>query len=181
MTLPAHWQRVQNERLLNDALANLTDPATAGVFGRAGVESAQRQIAWAHEVCRMEHVVLTAIRMRKNERAIDQLSLALPGLEPTASRDSRRHAVSGADLRPEITDEVHLDGEPVVCHRSIPVESPHESAVPGSQVQLVFLVPGSERGAVLTLASTAVGVEDLLQSDALEIAASVHIVNADQD
>ncbi len=49
-----------------------------------------------------------------------------------------------------------------------------------SQVQLVFIVPGSERGAVLTLLSSAVGMEDLLRSDALEIAASVQITGGDE-
>jgi len=180
ITLPAYWQRVQAEKLLDDALVDLADPAIVDAVGHAEVKSAQRQLTRVRNVCHAEHVVLAAIRIRRDARAIDQLSLALPGMEEIASRDSRRNRVSNADQHPETTEDVQLNGQSMVCHRSIAAESPEESGVAGSQVQLVFIVPGSERGAVLTLLSSAVGVEDLLRSDALEIAASAQITGGDE-
>lgn len=180
ITLPARWQRIQTEELLDDALADLADPAIVEAFGHAETERAQRQLTRVLNVCHADHVVLTAIRIRRDARTIDQLSLALPGMGRIASRDSRRDTTSNADQRLETTEDVQLNGQPMVCHCSIAAESPEESGVVSSQVQLVFIVPGSERGAVLTLLSSAVGMEDLLRSDALEIAASVQITGGDE-
>lgn len=136
-------------------------------------------LARVRNLCRDEHVVLVAIRMRPDMQAIDQLSLALPGMEPAANIDSMSNATSSTHQRPEITEDVDINGLQAVSHRSVSADSPDESVAYGSQAQLVFVVPGSDRGAVLTLLSSAVGVEELLERDAEEIAASVCITSAD--
>jgi hypothetical protein len=180
ITLPAHWQRIHTEQLLDDALADLADPTIVEVFGHAEAEGAQRALARVRDLCHAENVVLVAIRMRPDAQAIDQLSLALPGMERITNSGSIRNATNSKRRRPEITDDVDIDGLQTVSHRSIPAESPDESAVRGSQVQLVFVVPGSDRGAVLTLLSSAVGVDDLLELEAEEIVGSIRMTRADE-
>jgi hypothetical protein len=180
VTLPVRWQRVNPDRLLDAAASSVSAQAIAGPFDLAQAQGAQRMLAWARNLCHDGHVVLVAIRMRPDAQAIDQLSLALPSMEPTANSDSINNATSSTHQRPEITEDVDINGLPAVSHRSVPAESPAESVAHGSQVQLVFVVPGSERGAVLTILSSASGVEDLLERDAEEIVRSVSLTSADE-
>jgi hypothetical protein len=180
ITLPARWQRIHTERLLDDAITDLADPVVATALSDAETQSAQRKLARVRDLCHAENVVLVAIRMRPDVRAIDQLSLALPGTEGITNSSSMRSMTSSERRDPEITEDVDIDGLQAVSHRSVPAEPPDEGTGHGSQVQLVFVVPGSDRGAVLTLLSSAAGVEDLLEREAEEIAASIHITNADE-
>jgi hypothetical protein len=137
-------------------------------------------LARVRNLCDGEHVVLVAIRLRPDAQAIDQLSLALPAIESTASCGSMSNATSATHRRPQLTEGVDISGVQAVSHRSWPSEGSEENADAfGSLVQLVFVVPGSERGAILTIVSNVTNGEDLLERDAEEIAASVCITSTD--
>jgi hypothetical protein len=176
--LPAGWQRIRAERLLNAALATSLTEGDAIV--PSGQVRAARDLFWrTREVYHDEHVVFAAIRLRVDTKAIDQLTLALPRVLPAGSRDSNAEGSASLGPSAQLREDVEIGDLQAVRHRSVPVSPPAEvGGIHRSVVQLVFVVAGSDRGAVLTVLSSMADAEDLLQRDAEEIAASVQLTRS---
>jgi hypothetical protein len=181
MTLPAGWRRVHAERLLDDMVAAMAHGNAPKNINDAELDTVSRAFFHVRNLYRDEHVVFTAMRIRPDARGVDQLTLALPSTHGGSSQTRAGDASAGTERHPELTEDVDINGVQAVSHRSLPSEGSEENADPfGSLVQLVFVVPGSERGAILTIVSNVTSDEELLEREAEEIAASVHITNANE-
>jgi hypothetical protein len=114
-------------------------------------------------------VVLSAVRVRTNQQALDFVTIAMP----TASPGPRADAASSRDA----TAIVELANGPGIVHSA--ECAPSTSPLPAS-VQLVLRVPPSERGAIVTVLSSEAGCEEMLAREAEAIAGSLRIESADE-
>jgi hypothetical protein len=179
ISLGPGWQRVHAELLLSDVLARLTQSAYTTGLDNERVQSATIALSRVSDLYRENLIVFTAIRLRSDVRAIDQLILALPGDQPSISNHAARGTESSGGLGGELVSPVRTHGLQAVAHRSDPSRASTADMAGGSHVQLVFVIPGTETGAILTLISSAAGDEDVLERDAEEIASSVRLVDSD--
>lgn len=179
ITLSAGWRRVHAERLLDDMTNRASSVRSNGATGTSAQQGVNPALGHALELYRDQQIVFTAMRMRSDVRAIDQMILALP----SRSADAPLESADGGDGQQrwsELTEDVDVRGLRAVSHRSQVGEIVQGRENSGSVVQLVFVVSGSDRGAILTMMSSAIGDEELLERDAEDIAASVRIVGGDE-
>jgi hypothetical protein len=174
LTLPAHWARVHAERLLNDALS--ADTGEARVVDDAARQAALRTLIALRVLYQDAHIAFTALRLRPAARAIDLMTLAVPGRDDQLGLNW----TVATSKRPELKEEVSVDGVEAISHRSIPAEPGQGYKAFGSEATLVFRIPCSDRGAIVTVVSTVDGCEDLLERDAEEITRSIHLTNVDE-
>src|ERR1039458_8514104 len=181
IALPAGWRRIHAERLLDDMLAGIDGRSEISGVDGDKMRAATRVLSLARDTYKKDHLVLAAVRLGSNAGEIEQLTLALPDVRRPVRRTVTSDSEARADKRSETAEDVDVDGLRTISHRSLSdAASIGEGDVTGSRVQHVFVVPHSDRGAVLTLVSSVAGDEQRLEREAEEIAASVQITGTDE-
>jgi hypothetical protein len=124
-------------------------------------------------------VVLLCLRSGLSSgTALNAMTLAFP--KPLyAGGDGYPNTANGSPNRSEqIAEAVDLDGDGYgIVHRSSPTPRTSGDGF-ASYVQLVRFIPGTKRGAILTVMSTESGVQSALAEEAETIAASFSLETA---
>jgi hypothetical protein len=171
ITLPAHWARVHAERLLDDAVsAGASEGRAAEVDA---TQAALRTLLTLRALYRAAQIEFTAIRLRPDAGAIDLMTLAVPGQGDAFARDW----TTSTSRRTELKEVVDIDGIEAISHRSMAARPGQDYNAFGSEVSLVFRIPSSDHGAIVTVVSTVVGCEDTLERDAEEIIRSMSLTS----
>lgn len=181
MRLPAGWRVVAVDVLLGDEIPEMLVRALGDVSEIAAMRSRLSDLGTT-----LARQGLCFMALRVEEEACDVVTLALPGpgngdgpepatesgTEPTTQSDTEPTTESGTELR--------LGGTSAVVHDG----GPQDAAGPGPWVtseQIVFVVPGTQRGAVLTAISTDARRAERVSRDAREMVASVRLKSTGGD
>lgn len=181
LTVPVGWQVVDLDGLLGDAVAEAMIEALGDELGGEEREALHEAFRDLHQQVEADHVVFMALRVDEGSGAQEVMTLALPGDaappigSPTpppgpaaaagtdAGSEPRPHAI--APERPPTA--VRLGEGSAIVHASVP------TADGGSWTQLVFFLPGTREGAILTSISSASDRAEALKRDAIAVVRSL--------
>lgn len=169
--LPAGWQEVHGEAALHELVPPRGLGSPDAELGAERVETLRTILTGAITRYREYGVVFTAIRLRLEATAFDLMLLAAPpspGTDPPISLDDNT-------IR-----RLDVDGISAVEHRGTASASQSEHELFASRLQVTSLIPGTERGVILTLASTQVDAEDLLEREARAVLGSLSAQTGEQ-
>jgi hypothetical protein len=183
LTVPAGWQVVDLDGLLSDAVAEAMIEALGDELEPAEREALRAGFGDLHERVEADRIVFMALRVDGQSGAREVVTLALPGDAglpgaPTASApgstattatDAGSSAGSIVGEAGQSREAIRLGEGSAIAHLSAP------GAGGGSWAQLVFFLPGTREGAILTLISSGSGRAEALKEDAAAIAGGLGV------
>jgi hypothetical protein len=186
LTVPAGWQVVDLDGLLSHAVAEALIEALDDEIEPPEREALRAGFDDLHEQVEADRIVFMALRVDGQSRAQEVVTLALPGDVgprgvPTASvpgaAATTESAATGAGSSPDsFVGEAGQSHEAIrLCERSAIAHLSAPDAEGGSWAQLVFFLPGTREGAILTLISSGSGCAEALKKDATAIAGSLGV------
>jgi hypothetical protein len=181
LTVPVGWQVVDLDGLLSEAVAETMIAALGDELETEEREALRAAFRDLHEQVEADRIVFMALRVDEQSGAQEVMALALPGDSPppggasspapgptaatATSAGTPPHPITAeAERAPEA---IRLGGGSAIAHLSAP------SADGGSWAQLVFFLPGTREGAILTLISSGSGRADALKEDAAALTGSL--------
>jgi hypothetical protein len=172
VTLPPRWQRFHFDRLLAQMETEAAMPELQEELGEPVARWLSDMLEGVQSTYTQGDVILAAMRVRADDYAIDMMTLALP---TAGEAEDRATQLESSSTGGEETAYVNIGNGHGVAHRSSPAGDRSEVKFFPAYVQLVTRIPPSDRGAIMTLMSSAKGAEDLLERDAEQIAESLRL------
>lgn len=183
LTVPAGWQVVDLDGLLSDAVAEAMIEALGDELGAEEREALREAFRSLHEQVEADRIVFMALRVDEPSGAQEVMTLALPGDAdplgdapaftpgPAAATAPSVASPTGSIVGEErrSLETIRLGDRSAIAHLSAP------DADGGSWAQLVFFLPGTREGAILTLISSGSGRAEVLKEDAAAIARSLGV------
>jgi hypothetical protein len=181
LMVPAGWQVVDLDGLLSDAVAETMIEALGDELGAEEREALREAFRDLHQQVEADRIVFMALRVDEESRAQEVMTLALPegvdspgaptapvpGPTSTAATGAGTSAGSFVGEVGQSREAIRLGKGSAIAHLSAP------GADGGSWAQLVFFLPGTREGAILTLISSGNGRAEALKGDAAAIAGSL--------
>jgi hypothetical protein len=169
VTLAPGWRRLHTLALMEDLLGGRSSNAISEEYGPGAAEQLHELLTIVAQAYLEGNVLLTAVRIRAVENALDVLTLAVPHAANAAEYED-----TNARSAPRATGDVEIDG--ASARLVIPQdESPADGDPFASRAQVIALLPSTRRGAILTLLSTAAGAERMLEDEAARVASSLRL------
>lgn len=168
LVLPPLWQRLDVSGLLDALLDPAVDEEYQELLGAEAASQVTTALQHLRDTNGRDGVVVAAMRMRAEAKAIDILTVALPP-EPREAEGGP----AAEEARRESVELVDLGGSAGISHQE---EAPPDSRrFFRTHVQIVTRVPPVGRGAIVTVGSSEPRAEALLETEAEAVAGSLSV------
>ncbi len=170
LELPAGWRRVHTDNLLDATVRLGEEPEAQALYGPSITNMLEMIADEVRAVQQRTNLIVTALRFRADPIALDVLAIAVPP-RPSEGQIAGGSAAGNEAVGDPIPGRlVEHDGFVGVAHVSSATgpEAEDASLFPTS-VQLTMAIPDTDRGAIVTMLSSA----REQQEDMLEVAMAV--------